>query len=112
MWRFFGAWKSEHAVEVNDVHDCVFDRDAYTEYMVDKATFREALSRVDYFQMVGSKAYCTVILRPKITCDLATMNPFEVLQLEKQIGVALIGHISDYRSAFEQRMMRPCELYP
>ena len=112
MWRFFGAWKSEHAVEVNDVYDCVFDRDAYTEYMVDKETFRKALSLVDYFHMVGSKVFCTMVLRSKIARDLATMNILEVLQLEQQMEIALQGHISDYRSAFEQRMMRTCEMYP
>ena len=94
------------------MHDCVFDRDAYTEYLVDKETFREALSKVDYFHMVGSKVYCTMVLRPKIACDLATMHIIESLQLERQMEVAIMGHISDYRASFEQRMMRPCDLHP
>ena len=110
--RFFGAWSKERAVEVNDVYGCLIDRDAYTEYLIDRDIYREALNKVDYFHTKGAKMYCTMALRPKAALELTTIEPYAVLRPKKQLEVYLQRHMSDYRSAFAQRTLRPCEMYP
>ena len=112
LYKFFGAWDVENEVHIADVYDCVFDRDTYRPFQVNRDTFRKALKRVNYFHIKGSKVYCTMVNEPADPVNLEKLSKSDRHDCIQQMEINVQRAISDYRSQFEQRMLRQCVMYP
>jgi hypothetical protein len=112
LYKFFGAWDVDNEVHIADVYDCVFDRDTYKPFQVNRDTFREALKRVNYFHIKGSKVHCTMVNEPADPVNLEKLSESDRHDCIQQMEINVQRAISDYRSQFKQRMLRECVMHP